>query len=128
MPGSRSARFEHIQPNGSRLERVEWARVGRLVYDSLEAAFARIITIVAVILVLAALLVSLLFRPKSAQAAPLDPQSEDWEGLSELVRMAEAEIGTERVFVRDVLDVGDLRSNDSLIIIHPQGQVAADEL
>jgi hypothetical protein len=42
--------------------------------------------------------------------------------------MAQAEIGAERVLVRDALDVGDLRSNDALILVHPQGHVMPDEL
>lgn len=42
--------------------------------------------------------------------------------------MAQVEIGAARVFVHGALDLGDLRSNDALILIHPQGRVMPDEL
>jgi hypothetical protein len=116
MPGSRSARFEHIplaQGNGS-------LRVG------LECAARRLAAVAATLALCIAL--ARIAHVEDARAAALDPRGEDWEGLSDLVRTAQAEIGAERVLVRDALDVGDLRSNDSVILVHPQGRVLAEEL
>jgi hypothetical protein len=79
-------------------------------------------------LALALCLAAVLSQAKYARATALDPRGEDWEGLSDFVRMAQSEIGAERVFVRDALDIGDLRSNDALILVHPQGRVPPEEL
>jgi hypothetical protein len=82
------------------------------------------------LLALLALLALLLER--TAWAAPFDPHGEDWEGLSQLVRIAQAELnvtgGAQRVEVVTRLDVGRLRREDGVILVHPERVVDADEL
>jgi hypothetical protein len=75
----------------------------------------------------------MLARPERARAAPFDPRGEDWEGLSQLVRLAQAELssnaaGAQRVVVTSKLDLRDLRRQDGLLIIHPERILDADEL
>jgi hypothetical protein len=64
----------------------------------------------------------------SAAAAPFDPQGEDWEGLSDFVRMAQAELGPHRVVVTSTLDMHALRPEDGVILVHPDRFVDGDEL
>ncbi|MCL2450547.1 MAG: DUF4350 domain-containing protein, partial [Polyangiaceae bacterium] len=63
-----------------------------------------------------------------ARADPLDPYGVDWEGLSELVRMAQTELGATRVHVAHDLDLGDLSAADALVIVHPTRDLDVDEL
>jgi hypothetical protein len=63
-----------------------------------------------------------------ALAAPFDPHGENWEGLSQFVAMAEAEIGKDRVVVAPVLDLHALLPADALFIVHPERPIDGDEL
>jgi hypothetical protein len=63
-----------------------------------------------------------------AGAAPLDPQGEDWEGLSQLVHMARHEFGAEQVIVTQRVDLGALGREDALLMVHPTGPVDVEEL
>ncbi len=63
-----------------------------------------------------------------AFAAPLDPKGQDWEGLSQLVEMAEAELGPSRVVTTTRLDVGGLEREDALLLVHPQAPLDVDEI
>jgi hypothetical protein len=63
-----------------------------------------------------------------AHAAPFDPRGEDWEGLSQLVRMAEADLGPQRVVVASTLDLRQLRREDGVLLVHPERVVDSDEL
>lgn len=63
-----------------------------------------------------------------ARAVPFDPDSDDWEGLSQLVSMAQSELGPQRVIVTSTLSLRELRREDGVLIIHPQRVVDADEL
>jgi hypothetical protein len=63
-----------------------------------------------------------------AAAAPFDPQGEDWEGLSDFVRMAQAELGPHRVVVTSTLNMHALRPDDGVILVHPDRLLDADEL
>jgi hypothetical protein len=63
-----------------------------------------------------------------ALAGPLAPHGEDWEGLSQLLRTAQGELGAQRVVVASTLDLGDLRRADALLIIHPERALDAEEL
>ena len=74
------------------------------------------------------LCLTLPFAPRAALASPFDPHGEDWEGLSQLVRMAQAELGPKRVVVTSRLDLHDLGRQDGLILIHPERFVDPDEL
>jgi hypothetical protein len=82
------------------------------------------------LLVTAACLVCLLgiFAPRSAGAAPLDPKGQDWEGLSQFVGIAQAELGTQRVVAASHVDLSQLRKEDALFIVHPSSAMDVDEL
>lgn len=54
--------------------------------------------------------------------------STSWEGLSELVRLSERQLGPGRVFVRATLDYGELEPGDALLILHPEVTLADDSL
>lgn len=85
--------------------------------------------------VLCALCVSAAFSllsPTPALASPpkasLDPQSEDWDGLSQLVRLARGEFGPEQVVVTARVDLGTLGRQDALVLVHPTLPLDIDEL
>jgi hypothetical protein len=94
------------------------------------AATARVQAATLAVLLLTALV------PLHAAAAPFAVRGEDWEGLSQLVRLAESEIGTQRVVVVDsrdhaapaVLRLQDLKREDALLIVHPERPLDVDEL
>ena len=65
---------------------------------------------------------------KAATARPLDPHGDDWEGLSQFVRMAESELGGGRVLALSSLDLHRLEPADSLIIVHPTRSLDVEEL
>jgi hypothetical protein len=88
------------------------------------AAFARKLT--GVVAVFAAC--ALVLAAGSATAAPLDPHGEDWEGLAELVRMAQAELGASSVVVTRDLGLEHLTARDALVLVHPTRDLDADEL
>ena len=71
-------------------------------------------------------LVLLLARP--AQASPFDPRGDDWEGLSQLVRMAQAELGPQHVILASRLDLRELKREDGVLIVHPERPLDVDEL
>jgi hypothetical protein len=75
----------------------------------------------------AALAVTLAIARPSA-ASPFDPRGEDWEGLSELVRMAEGELGSHRVVVTSALNMQALSRQDGILLVHPEHFVDVDEL
>jgi hypothetical protein len=62
------------------------------------------------------------------QAAPLDPKGQDWEGLSQLVALAQAELGTGRVTTPTHLDLSLLQKEDALFLVHPTAPLDVDEL
>jgi hypothetical protein len=64
----------------------------------------------------------------SAAAAPFDPQGQEWEGLSDFVRMAQADLGAHRVVVTSSLNMHALQREDGVILVHPDHFVDADEL
>jgi hypothetical protein len=63
-----------------------------------------------------------------ANAAPLDLHGDNWEGLSEFVRMAQAELGPTHVAAVRDLDLGRLSPADALILVHPTRELDVDEL
>jgi hypothetical protein len=70
----------------------------------------------------------LLFDGRRAEASPFDPRGEDWEGLSQLVRMAQAQLGPQRVIVTSRLDLGDLGREDGIVLVHPERTLDGDAL
>jgi hypothetical protein len=65
---------------------------------------------------------------RSTAAAPFDLRGEDWEGLSDFVRMAQTELGPHRVVVTSTLDMRGLSREDGVVLVHPNHLVDADEL
>ncbi len=63
-----------------------------------------------------------------ARAAPFDLRGDDWEGLSQLVRMAESELGDARVVATSTLDWHGLGPADALLIVHPTRSLDVEEL
>jgi len=80
------------------------------------------------IAVLAAALVLFSGPRKPALAAPFATSGEDWEGLSQLVRLARAELGAQRVILGSPLPLSELKREDGVIIVHPTRALDADEL
>lgn len=65
----------------------------------------------------------------SAWAAPFDPKGPDWEGLSQFVGIAQAELGAQRVVANGArLDLSQLHKEDALFLFHPAGPLDVDEL
>ncbi len=70
--------------------------------------------------------VSALSRP--ASAAPFDLTGTDWEGCTEFVQLAEAELGAGRVSVVSKIEMRQLKREDALILIHPTRAIDTDAL
>lgn len=80
-------------------------------------------------LVGALVLVVLALVPSSARAgSPFDLRGVDWEGCSELVRLARAEVGQSHVVVADTLDLAAITPVDAVVMLHPEKVVDAAEL
>jgi hypothetical protein len=67
-------------------------------------------------------------RATSAWSAPFDLSGSDWEGSSEFVRLARAELGTARVAATGVIDFGELKPDDGIIVLYPERSLDVDEL
>ena len=65
---------------------------------------------------------------RSALADPFSLQGADWEGCSELVRLARAEVGADHVVVSDKLDLSVIGPKDAVLILHPEKSIDAAEL
>ena len=63
-----------------------------------------------------------------ANAAPFDLSGTDWEGCSELVRLARAELGGSRVVVTNQVDFHELKPDDGLLLLYPEKGLDVDEL
>jgi hypothetical protein len=72
--------------------------------------------------------VLILWPVRQAVAGPFDARGEDWEGMTQLVRMAQAQLGPQRVVVTSTLSLGDLGREDGLLIVHPERTIDADGL
>src|SRR5258708_13003407 len=59
---------------------------------------------------------------------PVDPGGEDWEGLAQFVRLAQKELGPKRALAEQRLELGVLRGEDAIIVVHPDGPLEAEEL
>jgi len=82
---------------------------------------------------LARLFVSLLVGlallvPMRALAEPFALGGADWEGCSELVKLARSEMGQDHVVVSDKLDLSVLRPEDAVLMLHPEKGIDAAEL
>jgi hypothetical protein len=63
-----------------------------------------------------------------ADAAPFDLSGSDWEGCSELVRLARAELGPTRVVPTSQIDFHELKPDDGLLLLYPEKNLDVDEL
>lgn len=108
--------------NGSLAPGLEWVRCAqpaRLATRRVAATLAAVSLSLSLALVLAS---------TEVRAAPLEPQGEDWEGLSQFVRLAASEVGAARVVVRNELELDDLKANDAIVLVHPERDVDPEEL
>jgi hypothetical protein len=69
-----------------------------------------------------------LFPWVRAEASPFDLTGSDWEGCSELLRIARAELGTTRVVATTVIDFKELKPEDGLLLLYPEKSLDVDEL
>lgn len=65
---------------------------------------------------------------RNALADPFSLQGADWEGCSELVRLARAEVGADHVVISDKLDLSLIGPKDAVLILHPEKSIDAAEL
>jgi hypothetical protein len=65
---------------------------------------------------------------RSVAAAPFDLAGSDWEGTSELVRLARAELGPARVVVTGQLDYAQLKPEDGVLLLFPEKSLDVDQL
>jgi hypothetical protein len=66
--------------------------------------------------------------PAVAHALPFDLSGHDWEGTSDFAALAKAEIGAPRVVPTGLLDMRDLKREDSVIILHPERTLDVESL
>jgi hypothetical protein len=69
---------------------------------------------------------SLVTRP--AWPAPFELGGTDWEGVTELVRLARAELGAARVVATTQIDFSDVKPEDGLLLLYPERSLDVDEL
>jgi hypothetical protein len=69
-----------------------------------------------------------LFPWVRAEASPFDLTGADWEGCSELLRIARAELGTTRVIATTTIDFKELKPEDGLLLLYPEKSLDVDEL
>jgi len=78
-------------------------------------------------LIFAAFLAVVLGVGGVASARPFDLAGKDWEGCSDFVELAKAELGTSVVATSE-LDFHELRPEDGVILLYPESSVDADSL
>jgi len=78
------------------------------------------------LLAFAAILV-VLFRPALAQAA-FEVNDAEWQGTSELLEIARAELGRDHVEIVGTLDYGKLEPGDGVMVLHPEVSIDPDEM
>jgi hypothetical protein len=118
----------HNRLNGARDPRIRprrawWAT--RATRTSSIRAFCGIRTNLAAKL---ASLLLVLFFVGHASAAPFDLSGSDWEGCSELVRLARAELGGTRAIATGQIDFHELKPDDGLLLLYPEKNLDVGEL
>jgi hypothetical protein len=71
---------------------------------------------------------AILLAPGRAWATPFDLTGDDWEGASELVRLATGELGSARVLPSTQIDFSDLKPEDGLVLLYPERGLDVEEL
>jgi hypothetical protein len=64
----------------------------------------------------------------AAKSMAFDPAGDDWQGLSQLVRLARDLLGPQRVVVTQVLSLSQLERDDAIIMVHPTRAIDVDEI
>lgn len=88
--------------------------------------YARPVTRRTALVLLSSLLLALLC-PRVARGGAFDINDTSWEGCSELLEIARAELGTSRVVPLAVVDWDQVRPEDGVIALHPLQPMDADE-
>lgn len=73
-------------------------------------------------------LLALLLSTGRVWAGPFDFAGTDWEGCSEFVHLAEAELGNTRVVTTTRIDYSQLTPDDGLVVLHPSQGLDGDEI
>jgi hypothetical protein len=60
--------------------------------------------------------------------AAFEVNDPEWEGTSELLDIARAELGRDRVEIVGTLDYGKLDANDGVLVLHPEVDIDPDEM
>lgn len=63
-----------------------------------------------------------------AAASPFDLSGRDWEGATDFIALAKAELGAARVVPTGVLDLRALKREDSILLLHPEKTLDVDSL
>jgi hypothetical protein len=74
------------------------------------------------------LVVALLLRVPSAEAAAFEVKDTSWEGCSTFLDIARAEVGERRAIPLSHLDWSDLKPEDALLLLHPEHALSGDKL
>ena len=74
------------------------------------------------------MILAVLALPSTVWAAPFELTGTDWEGASELVRLARAELGAGRVVATKQIDFTELKPDDGLLVLYPERSLDVDEL
>jgi hypothetical protein len=85
-------------------------------------------TLLRMLLLASGLCAAIVLAARPARGSAFDAQGEDWEGLSQLVRMAQSELGAAHVAVATTLALRDLKREDALLLVHPEQTLDVDEL
>lgn len=80
-----------------------------------------------VFMVLILLAATVLATPAPALAGAFDVNDATWEGCSELLEIARAELGTARVSAVAVLDWNQVQPEDGVLVLHPVQALDPDE-
>lgn len=70
----------------------------------------------------------MVFVPSLAWAIPFDLNGDDWEGASELVRLAKAELEPGHVVTTNQIDFSELTPDDGLLLLYPERSLDETEL
>ncbi|AKU99456.1 hypothetical protein AKJ09_06120 [Labilithrix luteola] len=112
----------------SRFTRTRHSTVARLTRFAKASSTVRRIAPGRVFVLGALILAGILTILRPAWAVPFDLSGSDWEGCSELVRLARGELGAARVMAVTRLDFSELRPEDGLLLLYPEGGLDVDEL
>jgi hypothetical protein len=106
---------------------LRWASVPRLPRFSRSLRLPRLARLPLRAAIAAAAILAFLPSARSL-AAPFDPVGQDWEGLSQLIHLAQSELGASRVVLPPALPLGELKREDGVFLVHPERALDLDEV